>query len=160
MPVELGQAGQQVVCSCGTKLDVPPLRQLRELPLAPETDDRPGSAWTTRHGVITAALILAVALAVIAGYNWFTAPSLPKFDPAARTRTVEKGIGDLTPAEGWRMWVNLYAPLVKHGLQEFPNEREPAIRQSITRHRIIAMTMLIPAGILVVVAVVTALWPK
>jgi len=58
------------------------------------------------------------------------------------------------------MWVNLYAPLVKQGLQEFPNEREPAIRQSITRHRIIATTMFIPAGILVVVAVVTAMWPK
>ena len=46
VPVEVGQAGEQVACQCGAKLDVPPLRKLRHLPVATETlerqDRRPG----------------------------------------------------------------------------------------------------------------------
>ena len=32
--VDIGQAGEQVACQCGAKLDVPPLRKLRHLPAA------------------------------------------------------------------------------------------------------------------------------
>jgi hypothetical protein len=158
--VETRQAGQQVVCQCGKKLDVPPLRQLRELPLAPGTDEHVLSAWTARHGVITAALVLAMLLAIVGGYSWYTGPSPLKFDPELRTRVVEQGIAGLSPADGWRMWVNSYLTLARQGLQEFPAGNEQAFTQETAKHRIIAAAMLIPAGILIAVAIVAAAWRK
>ena len=40
LSVEIGQAGEQVICQCGAKLDVPPLRKLRHLPVVTETIER------------------------------------------------------------------------------------------------------------------------
>lgn len=108
--------------------------------------------------MITATLLLAILFAAIGGYSWYTAPSLPKFDPELRTRVVEKGVSQLSPAAGWKVWFTSYLPLARQGLHEFPVENENAIRQQSTKHKFIAATMLIPAGILCAVAVIAALW--
>ena len=158
MPVEVRQAGQQVACTCGTKLDVPPFSQLRHLPMAPETDDHTHAAWSVRHGVITAALLMAISLAGIGGYCWYTGPSLPKFDPASRMHVVENGIAELSPAAGWKIWVNSYLPLTRQGIQEFPLQNENAIRQQIARRKFIAMMLFIPAGIFFAAAMIAVMW--
>ena len=56
VPVEIGQAGGQVTCSCGTQLDVPTLRKLRHLPAAATAEEpsRPATVGARGKGVIAA----------------------------------------------------------------------------------------------------------
>ena len=42
--VRVGQAGQQVRCGCGREVNIPLLRELRKLPTAQPSADRPASA--------------------------------------------------------------------------------------------------------------------
>jgi hypothetical protein len=156
VPVDLGQAGQQVVCTCGTRLEVPPLRQLRQLPIASTAENPPHSRWNVRYGVITANLILAALFAAIGGFNWYTAPSSPEFNAEVRANVVKEGISKLSPADAWNLWVNSYLPLARAGLQRFQIPNQAALRQEIAQHRFLATMMFIPAGIFLAVAVIAA----
>src|SRR5436189_5850500 len=72
LPVEMGQAGGRVACTCGNLVDVPPLRKLQHLPTAETEVARPTSTWSARKGVITASLLLAGALATVNAWSWST----------------------------------------------------------------------------------------
>ena len=64
VPVEIGQAGGRVACSCGTQLDVPTLRQLRHLPQADgRTEARRPAVGARGKDAIAASLIVVAALA-------------------------------------------------------------------------------------------------
>jgi hypothetical protein len=156
--VEPRQAGEQVTCTCGARLEVPPLRQLRGLPLAPATDSGKRSTWNVRKGVISAGLVLAALFSVVAGLSWFTKPSLPKFDPTERMQVVDERLANLSPAEAWRLWVDVYVPLDQTGLSEFQHLDEASIQQQISRHRFFTVTMLIPAGLFLASAALAAVW--
>src|SRR5262245_23704231 len=59
IPVETGQAGQTIRCTCGNSVEVPSIRGLRTL--EPLTDERPAAAsWTRRKGL----LFLGAALSI------------------------------------------------------------------------------------------------
>src|SRR5262249_19447517 len=71
LPVETGQAGQMIRCSCGNSVEVPSIRALRTL--EPLADERPTAAsWTRRKGslflgaatsigaLVAAAVVLAI----------------------------------------------------------------------------------------------------
>ena len=160
VPVELRQAGEKVPCACGATLDVPPLRELRRLPAAMTTDAvaTASSRWGVRQGAITASLIVAILLAIASALSWYTEPTLPRFDPAARTRIVEENLARLTAVAGWRLWVDAYLPLSRTGLREYEYPEADAIRQQIARHRFNEATMLIGAGIFVGMAAIVAVW--
>lgn len=147
-----------MVCSCGASLDVPPLRQLRELPLTSTTDVGTQPVWSVRQGAIAANLILALLLAASAGIAWYKEPSLPKFEPQAYTRFVENRVANSSPAEGWKMWVDSYLPLARTGVQEFQNINTQAIQRQIDRRRFFEMMMLIAAGVFVAAAAGFAVW--
>ncbi len=119
LPVEIGQAGGRITCSCGNQVDVPPLRKLRHLPPAAAEKHRahPFGILGTRERVsITASLILVGALAVINGWSWFTEPAVPKFDPAGYQReVVEQRLKTMTPSESWHWWIEYYRPLAERG---------------------------------------------
>lgn len=139
-------------------MDVPPLRQLRQLPPAPTTDASTRSAWNVRKGIIAAGLVLAALFAAASGLSWYTEPSLPKFDPVQRKQLIEERLASLSPAEGWQVWHEAYLPLAQTGLQEFQHRDEALIRQQVSQRRFFAITMLIPAGLFLVSAGLAAVW--
>src|SRR5262249_12676509 len=117
VPVDVGQAGGQVVCTCGTRLDVPTLRQLRHLSQAPTEEPERGSAWGQRQGIIAAGLILALLLFGWGAWVWHKQPQIPEFNPAARMRAVEEQMK--SPLGAWETWIGYYRPLAERGLQPF-----------------------------------------
>lgn len=68
LPVETGQAGQTIRCSCGNSVEVPSIRRLRALEQI--ADERPAApTWTKRKGLLflgasmsTGALVAAAAV--------------------------------------------------------------------------------------------------
>ena len=71
IPVELSQAGERIVCTCGTQLEVPAMRHIRELPRA--ATDTPKAvarkSWPLAYGLIFAlGLVVMVGGLAIAGY--------------------------------------------------------------------------------------------
>src|SRR5262249_46883110 len=67
LPVETGQAGQTIRCSCGNSVEVPSIRGLRDLEQVP--DERPVAAsWTRRKGLLFlgAAMSIGALVAVAA----------------------------------------------------------------------------------------------
>jgi hypothetical protein len=159
--VEIGQAGGQVHCpTCGQAVDVPPLRQLRHRPRADDQIDSARSAWGARQGVATAGLIFAFMLLVVALWNRLSEPSVPEFDPETRRQAVDEALKDLTPAQGWRMWVELYRPMAERGFALIENPHKPAIEQYIARRRFFQKTMLAAGVFCAAVAIAAILWPS
>ncbi len=63
LPVELGMSGETLRCACGSPVEVPTLRVLRDMPRTDVEDEGPG--WTWRHGVLVlGAMIAAVGLSM------------------------------------------------------------------------------------------------
>ena len=70
IPVEVGQAGQQIECDCGASLDIPTMvgiRALQRVEPSPE-DQRPISRWEARHGVLLVGAVITVAALCMAAY--------------------------------------------------------------------------------------------
>ncbi len=160
LPVEIGQAGGKLACACGATLDVPPLRNLRHLPVEPSREPlRAASNWGARQQIIAVVSIFGAVLVSYGLWNWLTEPVLPIFDPAMRTKVMEKGINDLTPAKAWRMSVEVYRPLAETGFSEFEHPATPQIRNMIADRRFINKLLAIPAALCLLIGLAAALWP-
>jgi hypothetical protein len=159
LPVEVGQAGGQVVCTCGTTLDVPTLRMLRHLPLAPTEQPKSASAWSARKGAIAVFLIAAGVLAALGLLNRLTEPKLPEFHPEAQSEMVDRQLGQLKPVDAWKSWIVLYRPLAETGFTPMQSRDEPRIRAEIDHSRFLQAAMLGVASVCVALAAITALWP-
>jgi len=161
VPVEVGQAGGQVICSCGERLDVPTLRKLRHLPVADATVSAPpSSTWGARQGIMTVGIILAVVLAGIALWLRVSEPTVPVFDPAARGQSVDAALETMTPVQAWDLWINIYRPMSEKGFARIEDPRKPIIEQFIAKQRFRQKTLLIVAACCAIVAVAAALWPR
>jgi hypothetical protein len=159
--VEIGQAGGRVACpSCGAQLDVPPLRKLRHLPVAAPQTELVSSTWGARQGVAAASLILAAILVSIALWSRFTEPTVAEFDPHARLEAVDRGLEQMTPAQGWQMWVELYRPMAEQGFAIIEDPHKPAIEQYIAQRRFFQKCLLAAAAVCLAIALATALWPR
>lgn len=65
LPVETGQAGQTIRCSCGSSVEVPSIRGLRAL--EPLADERPVAAsWTRRKGLLFLGAAMSIGALVAA----------------------------------------------------------------------------------------------
>src|SRR6478609_3354126 len=136
LPVEIGQAGGRITCSCGKEIDVPTLRNLRHLPTADVEDTQARRAsvpWNKRKGAIAACLIVTSILAGAGIWNRLTQPSVPKFDPGARLSNVEQQLKNITPADAFILSQN-YRLLAEKGLAVFEVANQAAIEQQI-RHQ-------------------------
>jgi hypothetical protein len=163
VPVEAGQAGGQVNCTCGRPLDVPPLRHLRHLPAAAPTQAeraQTGSRWSVRHGIATLCLLVAGVLAAVAAWSRFNEPVVPEFNPAAHTGHMENQIDALTPEQAWQVWVYQYQPLAEVGFAPLENRQEPAIRAYIENQRFFQRAVLIAAGVCAAIALLAIVWPR
>ncbi len=95
--IETAQAGETIRCDCGANLDVPTLRGIRGLPLAPD-DAPPESTWQPGYGLMFLGGLAIVFGLVVQAYLGATAP---KVDPDRVRREAEL----LTPAASWDVWV-------------------------------------------------------
>lgn len=65
IPIRTRQAGESVPCRCGCVIDVPTLRELRQLPAADDVTQEPRrSNWTVAHGLMFAIGILVTIIAL------------------------------------------------------------------------------------------------
>jgi hypothetical protein len=159
VPVDIGQAGGRVTCSCGTQLEVPTLRQLRQLPQEQTAEvRRPKSAWGTRQGIEAVSLIGAALLLAWSGWIWWTEPTLPKFDPAARMEAVEQQLK--TPAKAWELWIGYYRPLAERGFPIFRVGNMAEIENARREARFLRFMLWAVAAILLIVAISTMFWPR
>lgn len=158
VPVDVGQAGGQVTCSCGTQLDVPPLRQLRHLPRATAPEEpRSRGTWGARQGIVATSLILAAALFLWSGYVWWKQPTIPKFDPASRLRAVEAHIA--TPAGAYEAWIEYYRPMAEHGIPIFRVANAADIEARMDSSRFLRWMLWVLVALFVIVALAVAYWP-
>ena len=160
LPVEIGQAGGKLACACGATLDVPPLRNLRHLPVEPSREPpRAASNWGARQRIITLASLF---VAIFVGYglwSWLTEPTPPIFDPVRTAKIIEKNINELTPAKAWRRSVEVYRPLAEQGFSEFEHPATAGIRATITQRRLVSKLLAIPAALCLLIALAALFWP-
>ena len=157
--VDVGQAGERVNCPCGAVLEVPPLRKMRHLAVAPSAEAQPAARWNFRKGIVTACVTLAALLGAIALGIWITEPTVPSFT-AGRAAAVEQGLQTMTPAQGWHLWIEVYKPLAERGFSEIVHPHTAAIEANIAQRRFLEKTLLSAAGVFVAVAVLAAFWPQ
>ena len=159
LPVDVGQAGERVVCPCGATLDVPPLRKLRHLPLQPSATPQSVAIWNLRKGFIAACLAIAVILAAVALGSWLTEPTVPSFT-AGRDRSVDEALKTITPAQAWTLWITLYRPLAERGFSDIVHTQAAAVEAIIAKRRFLQMTLLSVAAVFVALAALAAFWPR
>jgi hypothetical protein len=162
LPVEIGQAGGRITCSCGKEVDVPTLRNLRHLPTAEVEDTQAKRAsvpWNKRKGAIAACLIVFSVFAVVGIWNRLRQPSIPKFDPSARLRSVEQQLKTITPADAFILSQN-YRLLAEHGLSVFEVANQAAIEQQIRHQQFQRRIYWIIAAIFAAAAATIYFWPR
>jgi hypothetical protein len=158
-PVDIGQAGGRVTCSCGAQLDVPPLRQLRHLPREIVLQGKKTAGnWGARQGIVAASLIIATVFLAWGSWIWWSEPVVPKFDPAARLQAVENQIK--TPAGAWEAWIDYYRPMAENGIPVFRIGNAAFVETRIAHARFLRWMLWAVAGVMAIVAISGALWPQ
>ncbi|TWT85744.1 hypothetical protein Pla123a_05510 [Posidoniimonas polymericola] len=162
IPVEVSQAGDRVTCECGAQVEVPPLRQLRELPVqedaaAPVT--RPKSDWAVHQGVLTAGMLIALTLAGIGLWRWAHEPPMPKgFDAEATGQRVDNFVDQMTPGQAYGQWVTSYSQ--SRGLEVMQSDQEEALIAYIGHLRQLRWALLTGAAVVAVLSVLLYLQLK
>jgi hypothetical protein len=155
LPVEVGQAGGQVQCPCGARVDVPALRQLRQLPEASAAADE-RRRWSAGQGVLATCLVLVGLFVIVAGWSRWSEPAVQQFDPAKHNREMEQAVDELTPVQGWSVWVTSLQPLGDTGFFELDTGPPAAVKEQIARARFFQATMLVLAAVSVAGVVLVA----
>ena len=151
--VEDAQAGGRATCGCGKTIEIPTLRQLRNLPPAPGDAVNQSQAWSARQGIFSAAIICGVFAAAIGGYFWWTVPQPLEFDPVHRAQFVDQQIAVMTPSDAWQVWITNYQILRQTGFDEYRPQNIPLILQIQRRHRLFYA----PAFTIAILALICAL---
>jgi hypothetical protein len=141
-------------------IEVPPLRQLRHLPVAVAQENRSKPTWSVRHGIIAASLILAALPALWALWSRWTEPRIPPFDPTSQLQFVDQRLDELTPAQAWQQWIEWFRPLGERGFSELAHPYQAQVEREVTKARFLQKTLLAVAGMFGVVALVAVFWPR
>jgi hypothetical protein len=152
--VETRQAGESLVCDCGTKVAVPTLRQLRQLPAArEETTAAAGPAWGLREAAITVCLLLAAVCLTLSGVSRYSERPVPSIDAVKYSENVDRLVSNMTPLEGWQRWIDTYQPLSATGFEVYKHPATDAMQQDLNWHRAIQISLLAAAAVCVLAAV-------
>jgi hypothetical protein len=82
------------------------------------------------------------------------------FDASVHQQAVDRYLETITPAEGWRRWVEWYRPLAERGFTEMQHPHAAHIELYVAEQRFLQMTLLAVGGVFVAVAVIAAVWPR
>ena len=123
--VSVSMAGQTVRCECGTELEVPTLRGLRQLAPAVESHGRRARSWSDRQRVTFVLLVVGLAAGAVAGYMALNLPPRPEAQQIEEAQPIDGA----TPAgqvyskfneleQGIRPSVNVISPEGKQALEK------------------------------------------
>ena len=123
--VQTTQAGESLTCAaCGTQLEVPTLRRLRELEIVVgENSSRTvASSWTPVQGTmfLVGSVIAIVSFAAILFFTVSDRKLSAKATVLQNKQLVLENLADLTPEESWLEWQTL---------QNLPPKRLPLHNQ-------------------------------
>jgi hypothetical protein len=127
---------------------------MRHLP-TDETVTPAAAGWSFRSGLLSAGLLFASALAAIAGRFAMIEPAPPTPpDAVARIESVERQLDAMPPASLFRLYTEVYKPLIERGFQEVKSPADVATLQRIDECRLYRNVLLGAAGAVVVVTLV------
>ena len=113
--IQIGQAGQDVMCLCGQKITVPGMREIRRLPAADATPaSKPARTAPGATGFSPARAVFALAISLVflaltfAGYMWVQRSQLQLGPTQQEHRSAEEEFIDaMTPETTWDAWLEL-----------------------------------------------------
>ena len=114
MPVELGMSGETLRCACGSAVEVPTLRVLRDMPRTDEVDEGPG--WTWRHGVLVLGAMIAafgISMALYLVRNQYEMQPEKEWDEWQKRASA---------ADDWKMWHYFQRDGISGGMRPKPQE--------------------------------------
>jgi hypothetical protein len=124
LPIDIGQAGQNIVCKCGRTIEAPTLRGIRQLTPAPVSDEskgaRGGAAWRPGQGVAFALGVLTTVVALAVGaerfYRRAALDTVDRFPDSGAM--VDERIDGMPVDELWDFWIRILRDGL--GAQETP----------------------------------------
>ncbi len=134
IPVEAARSGETVLCQCGKGIEIPPLRVLKTLEVAPQRQRRSDepTGWSRRGARILLCSLFTIAMIVLTAYLYQTRPRPTNID-------------GLSPSGSWRLWM-YYRNRVSYQPSKVENER--VARVKAYRQRILISSSLVGVGIL------------
>ncbi|MCA9248774.1 MAG: hypothetical protein KDA42_16725 [Planctomycetales bacterium] len=104
--IQPSQAGSTLVCDCGEHLELPTIRQIRQLePISAATvSEQP--EWSARKGTILAGICLALLSATPGVYWVATWPNQPTRDVPRSIEQATQLIGEMPVDRSWLYWYN------------------------------------------------------
>lgn len=155
--VEPRQAGQHVECTCGQSVAVPGLSAIRALPEADEQAPESRGGWSVSHGVLTAGLLLATALAGGGAYVWSTEPPAPEaYTPEARTDRLANVLQSLEPYQLFDLWGPNYRYLARTGIPEYSDRQSEYLQHQVDKSRQLRWALLGAAALVALGAIGSA----
>jgi hypothetical protein len=97
--VNARQAGETIECTCGTKLDVPTMRELRHLEPVAAGTSRAKTVWGPRQGLAFIGLLTVVLSLGACGYFYFRV-----MPPARDFTTSQEDLDKTRPRDAWMYW--------------------------------------------------------
>jgi hypothetical protein len=144
--VSAAQAGESLRCSCGATVEVPTMRELRELERVEAKEPVRGDRWGDRQRLALGLLIAAFVLWGGAGYLFAKIPpSLPPFDPNMPDPLQQNS----TPAQAFDVFHEM-----QRGLHATPPSFDQYAHERATLHVGIAITLVLGLGFATAAAVV------
>jgi len=112
LQVEIRQAGESIVCTCGKSLDIPTLRALRQLDSVSEPSNPSArSRWSPLQGVLfvagSALLIISLATNTFLLLIIREGAKPTRLSSSNPKATVREELADLSPEEAWLEWQTL-----------------------------------------------------
>jgi hypothetical protein len=154
IPIEPRQAGETILCVCGTTMRAPAMLDMTKLEVAIAEESRPlaPTAWGVRHGLVLAGL--AVAASAIALLIVIVAKRPEPPDPPPTPEQIREEVGQWSPLESWKRFRAAKAT----GLDPAPRKDVSEYAEQVTRYkmRLAAAAIAILLGMALIVVPLVA----
>lgn len=118
--VEPRQAGETVVCSCGSSLQVPTMLEMTSLDPAPQdsvSPQAPATGWGMSHQLVLLGTTLTLA-AVAVGVTLFVQRPISRFS-AIDPDEIGRSAQNMSPAYAWEVWETMQQGLDRRTDREY-----------------------------------------